>query len=74
VILILEVGFIRPFVVTAPTDSEATAVVAPERIIDNFLPIPDAESLPVFRMVFRVKLACVKKNKEVGENQSSLQK
>jgi hypothetical protein len=34
-------------------------VVAPGRMIDSgFLSIPDAESLPVYRMV--LKLACVK--------------
>jgi hypothetical protein len=32
-------------------------VVAPGRMIDSFLSIPDAESLPLYRMVF--KLACV---------------
>ena len=32
-------------------------VVAPGRMIDNFLSIPDAESLPLYRMV--LKLACV---------------
>ncbi len=31
-------------------------VVAPGRIIDSFLSIPDAESLPLYRMV--LKLAC----------------
>ena len=33
-------------------------VVAPGRMIDSFLSIPDAESLPLYRMV--LKLACVK--------------
>jgi hypothetical protein len=32
-------------------------VVAPGRMIDSFLSIPDAESLPIYRMVLR--LACV---------------
>ena len=32
-------------------------VVAPGRMIDSFLSIPDAESLPLYRMV--LKLACV---------------
>ncbi len=31
--------------------------VAPGRMIDSFLSIPDAESLPLYRMV--LKLACV---------------
>jgi hypothetical protein len=32
-------------------------VVAPGRMIDSFLSIPDAESLPLYRMA--LKLACV---------------
>jgi hypothetical protein len=32
-------------------------VVAPGRMIDSFLSIPDAESLPLYSMV--LKLACV---------------
>jgi hypothetical protein len=32
-------------------------VVAPGRMIDSFLSIPDAESLPLYRVV--LKLACV---------------
>jgi hypothetical protein len=55
--LTLDVGFICPFVVIGPTDEVATTVVAPRRMIDNFLPIPDAESLPLYRMV--LKPACV---------------
>jgi hypothetical protein len=51
-----EFGFICPFVVIDPTD-EATPVIAPGRMIDNILPIPDAESLPLYRMA--LKLACV---------------
>jgi hypothetical protein len=35
----------------------ATMVVAPGRMIDSFLSIPDAESLPLYSMV--LKLACV---------------
>ncbi len=31
-------------------------VVAPGRMLDNFLPFPDAEPLPLYRMV--LKLAC----------------
>jgi hypothetical protein len=54
VILTLDVGFICPFVVIDPTDEGATTVVAPGRIIDNFPPIPDAESLPVYRMAFKL--------------------
>jgi hypothetical protein len=45
VILTLDVGFICPFVVIDPTDLGATTVVAPGRMLDNFLLIPDAESL-----------------------------
>ena len=41
-----EVGFICPFVVIDPTNLGATTVVASELMRDNFLPIPDAESLP----------------------------
>jgi hypothetical protein len=37
--------------------SIAGMVVAPGRMIDSFLSIPDAESLPLYRMV--LKLACV---------------
>jgi hypothetical protein len=44
--LTLDVEFIYPFVVIHPTDYGSTTVVAPGRILDNFLPIPDAESLP----------------------------
>ncbi len=57
VVLTLDVGFICPFVVIDPTDRRATTVVAPGRMIDNFLPTLDAASLPLYRMV--VKLACV---------------
>jgi hypothetical protein len=39
--LTLDVGFICPFVVIDPTDYGATTVVAPGRILDNFLPIPN---------------------------------
>jgi hypothetical protein len=44
--LILEFGLICPFVAIDPTDYGATTVVAPGRMIENFLPIPDAESIP----------------------------
>jgi hypothetical protein len=57
VTLTLDVGFICPSVVIDPTDLGATMVVAPGRMIDSFLSIPDAESLPLYRMV--LKLACV---------------
>ena len=40
-------GFICPFMVTDPTDLGATFVVAPGLMRDNFLPIPDAEFLPL---------------------------
>jgi hypothetical protein len=57
VILTLDVGFICPFVVIDPTDKGGTTVAAPGRMVDNFLPIPNAESLPLYRMV--LKLVCV---------------
>jgi hypothetical protein len=44
--LTLAFCFICPFVAIDPAHQGATAVVAPGRMIDNFLPIPDAESLP----------------------------
>ena len=44
-------------------------VVAPGRMIDSFLSIPDAESLPLYRMV--LKLACVN-NDEVYKRTSLL--
>jgi hypothetical protein len=44
-----------------PTDEGATMVVAPGRMIDNSLPIPDAEFLPLYRMA--LKLACVNQEK-----------
>ena len=53
-----EVGSICPFVVIDPTDSGATTVVAPGLMWDNFLPIPDAESLPFFPLVFKL-VVCV---------------
>ena len=56
-ILTLDFRFICPFVVIKSTDSGVTTVVAQGRITDNFLPIPDAESLPLYSMVS--KLACV---------------
>ncbi len=57
VILTLDVGFICPFVVIDPNDLGATTVVAPGRMNNKFLLIPGAESLPLYRSVF--KLACV---------------
>ncbi len=56
--LTLEFGFICPFVVIDLTDKGATTVVDLGRMIDNFLPIPKAEPLPIYRVVLR--LACVK--------------
>jgi hypothetical protein len=56
VILTLDVGFICPFMGIDPTDLKATKVVAPLRMIDNFLHIPDAESLLLYSMVFISKL------------------
>ncbi len=55
--LTLEIFFICPSVVIDPADKGATTVVAPGRTLDNFLPIPDAESLHLYHMV--LKLACV---------------
>jgi hypothetical protein len=43
-------------------------VVAPGRMIDSFLSIPDAESLPLYRMV--LKLACVSHLPRRGEGDS----
>ena len=34
-------------------------VVAPGRMIDSFLSIPDAESLPLYRMVLKLASVCV---------------
>ena len=48
-----EVGFIYPFVVIHPTCLGATTVVAPGLMLDNFLPIPDAESLPFYPSVLK---------------------
>jgi hypothetical protein len=47
----LEFGSICSFVVIGLTNEGATTVVAPGQMIDNFLTIPDAESLPLYRMV-----------------------
>jgi hypothetical protein len=47
IILTLDVGFICPFAAIDPTDKGSTTVVASGRMIDNFLPIPDSESLPI---------------------------
>ncbi len=60
VTLTLEFGIIYPFVVIDPTDKGATTVVAPAPglMIDNFLPIPDAESLPLYRMVLKLARVC----------------
>ena len=46
--LTLEVGFIYPFVVIDPPGSGATMVVAPGQMLDDFQPIPDAGSLPLY--------------------------
>ena len=53
-----EVGFICPFVVIDPTNLGATAAVALELLLVNFLPIPDAESLPIYPSVLKL-VACV---------------
>jgi hypothetical protein len=59
VIFTLDVGFICPFVVIDPTNLRATTVVAPGRMNDKFLPISDAESLPLDRMVLNLACVCV---------------
>ena len=52
----LEVGFIYPFVVIDPTGKGATAVVAPGQMLDEFLPIPDEVSVPLYRLVLKASL------------------
>ena len=42
------------FVVLDPTDLGATTVVAPGLMFDNFLPIPDAESLQFYPSVLKL--------------------
>jgi hypothetical protein len=63
VALNLDVGFICPFVVIDPTDTDqrATPVVAPGRRIYSFPTFPDAESVALYSMVIMMalKLACV---------------
>ena len=49
-----EVGFICPFVVIDSTNSGATNAVAPGLMLDNFLPIPDAEPLPFYPLVLKL--------------------
>ena len=49
-----EVGFICPIVLIDPIDLGATTVVAPRLMLDNFLPIPDAESLPFYPLVLKL--------------------
>ena len=49
--------FICPFVVIDPTDLRATTVVAPGLMLDDFLPIPDAESLPFYPSVLSACLS-----------------
>jgi hypothetical protein len=44
-------------VVIEPTDKGSTLIAAPGQMIDNFLPFPDEETLPLYRMV--LTLACV---------------
>ena len=48
-----EAGFICPFVVIDPTDLGAATVVAPELMLDDFLPIPDTEPLPFYPSVWK---------------------
>ena len=49
-----EVGFISPFVVIVPTYLGVTTVVAPGLMLDNFQPIPDADSLPFYPLVLKL--------------------
>ena len=52
-----DVGLICPFVVIDPTDLGATSScseLAPGQMFDNFLPIPDAESLPFYPLVLKL--------------------
>ena len=54
-----EVGFISPFVVIDPAYLGATTmIVAPGLMLDNFLPIPDTESLPFDPLVLKL-VVCV---------------
>jgi hypothetical protein len=62
IILTLDVGFIRPFVIIEPADSGTTTLFAQGRMIDNFLPVPDAESLPLYRMVLKLYTALYQNN------------
>ena len=55
--------------VIAPTDLGATTAVAPGLMLDNFLPIPDAESLPFYPSVLKL-VVCVC----VGEEGRSTEK
>ena len=48
------VGGIYPFVVTDPTDLGATTLVAPGLVLDNFLPVPDAEFPPFYPSVLKL--------------------
>ena len=38
------------------------APVSPVRMIDSFLSIPDAESLPLYRMVLKLACVCARAN------------
>ena len=60
-----EVGFISHFVVIDPTDLGATTIDAPGLMLDNFLPIPYAESLPLYPLVLKL-VVCA----GAGESQS----
>ena len=54
-----EVGFICPFVVIDSTDLGATTVGAEGLVmLDNFLPLPHAESLPFYTSVKKL-VVCV---------------
>ena len=58
-----DVGFICPFVVIDPTDFRSDdggcSELAPGLMFDSFLPIPDAESLPVYPLVLKL-VVCVR--------------
>ena len=56
-----DIGFICPFVVIDPTIRSnycSCSELAPELMFDNFLPIPDTESLPFYPLVLKL-VVCV---------------
>ena len=61
-----DVGFTCPFVVIDPTYLGPTTVVAPGLMLDNFLPIPDAESLPFYPSVLKLVVCTRTKSRNVA--------